>query len=502
MQEMTQKEEMAPASHTSALGEIFSGAKGMYGGNGATAIAILAYVMLPNLPFIVFGHFLGLRLHGYINLVAILIGAMAVLLPRPLVFLLLFIEYLGTAVYMVCYTYFLSSSDLWTLRESIFHMPGWRLVELAVALPAFALLSYFLAFPMSRISRGFARTEVLVAIAVLIFSIDSLAGHNNLMHRYTPLKNVAVFSKRLSLTPIVNLYEREKYFGMASSSSMPSSWPPMRSASAQALAWLGNHDPASKYNLVLVVVESWGQSKDTGMADSLTSDFRDARITARYDVTQGLAPFDGPTVYGEARELCQADLRTAIINTSRSEAAGCLPQAMHQKGYESIALHGYVGKMFDRDKWYKNLGFDQILFGSDLAFEGMPSCGGAFSGICDAAISQWIGNSLVAPNPTSPKFIYWMTLNSHLPTPAHPDLPADQTCSTLPALQESADLCSWYRLVKNVHHSVSDLAVSTQDLPTVFVLVGDHAPPFSDDKLRALFSATEVPYLILTPKQR
>jgi hypothetical protein len=34
----------------------------------------------------------------------------------------------------------------------------------------------------------------------------------------------------------------------------------------------------------------------------------------------------------------------------------------------------------------------------------------------------------------------------------------------------------------------------------VFVVVSDNAPPFADSKLRHIFSATDVPYVVLTPR--
>jgi len=36
--------------------------------------------------------------------------------------------------------------------------------------------------------------------------------------------------------------------------------------------------------------------------------------------------------------------------------------------------------------------------------------------------------------------------------------------------------------------------------PTVFVIVGDHAPPFGDPGLRSRFSQTDVPYVVLLPR--
>jgi phosphoglycerol transferase MdoB-like AlkP superfamily enzyme len=153
--------------------------------------------------------------------------------------------------------------------------------------------------------------------------------------------------------------------------------------------------------------------------------------------------------------------------------------------------------MFYRSAWYSNLGFDQSWFGPDLNKLGLPNCRGAFPGICDASIASWIGSSRLTVD--QPKFIYWVTLNSHLPVPANPDLHEDAVCTKQPALRNSVALCSWFRLVRTVLQSVQQVALGTTARPTVFVLVGDHAPPFGDPQLRAEFSSTQVPYVKLTP---
>jgi phosphoglycerol transferase MdoB-like AlkP superfamily enzyme len=53
-----------------------------------------------------------------------------------------------------------------------------------------------------------------------------------------------------------------------------------------------------------------------------------------------------------------------------------------------------------------------------------------------------------------------------------------------------------------VHQSVQQVALGATARPTVFVLVGDHAPPFGDPELLAEFSSTQVPYVMLTPRQQ
>ena len=129
----------------------------------------------------------------------------------------------------------------------------------------------------------------------------------------------------------------------------------------------------------------------------------------------------------------------------------------------------------------------------------MPICVGPFTGICDANIAAWMSQRL-ATDGSSPDFLYWVTLNSHLPVPVPPPLKDGASCTFSASLAESSSLCSWYQLVANVHHSAADLALGKENRPTVFVIVGDHAPPFSETGLRGGFSPDSVPYILLTPR--
>src|SRR5208337_3434782 len=111
----------------------------------------------------------------------------------------------------------------------------------------------------------------------------------------------------------------------------------------------------------------------------------------------------------------------------------------------------------------------------------------------------WIGQRLQRKD-THPSFVYWVTLNSHLPVPVPSPLLARASCSLTPQLTQSPALCSWYQLVFNVHQAVSRLAMTNLARPTVFVIVGDHAPPFSNPALRSQFSSDDVPYVLLVPR--
>jgi phosphoglycerol transferase MdoB-like AlkP superfamily enzyme len=173
---------------------------------------------------------------------------------------------------------------------------------------------------------------------------------------------------------------------------------------------------------------------------------------------------------------------------------------MNAMGYHSMAVHGYSARMFDRVDWYGRIGFDETWFRDQLQGQGLPMCPGPFPGTCDADTSVWIGDQL-EKNSDSPQFIYWVTLNSHLPVPI-PNLVKDPpSCSESSITAENRAICSWYQLVFNVHRSVSELALRATTRPTIFLIVGDHAPPFSSARLRSQFSDRVVPYVLLVPKR-
>jgi phosphoglycerol transferase MdoB-like AlkP superfamily enzyme len=274
---------------------------------------------------------------------------------------------------------------------------------------------------------------------------------------------------------------------------------PVASATDHALQQLHLSPGSAKPNIVIVLVESWGLDKDAAIREALTRPYANAGLQARYQVEEGLVPFYGGTIAGEARELCGNSMGFKLLSAARNELEGCLPARLAGLGYEDLAVHGMNGHLFRRSRWYKTIGFQEQWFNAELKHEGLPDCQGAFNGTCDADVAKWIGRRLEQSDP-QPEFVHWMTLNSHLPVVVPPDLATGAACSDDLGLRPGTPLCSWYQLVANVHQSVAELAMGKMDRPTVFVIVGDHAPPFNDPLLRDRFSKTDVPYLLLLPR--
>lgn len=460
----------------------------------------LAFLTLPNLPLLLLRHKLTLLPHGIINLECLFLGIGSLFLPRLAVFFLLILEMVGAFAYEICYSFQFQFSDLLISARSVADLPALRKAECAGVLTGVVLIAALVAFGLPRPRRRLHAAIGLVALLVLVSAVDVLDGENPVFHNRYVQSDVMRVSRRLGLSPWLALTLRGNLFDRVNAVSRQARNTPMPSASAVLLEDMERVTDHRQPDIVLMLVESWGLFQDGRLRDALIDPYQDPRLRAAYDVEEGTAPFDGGTVPGEVRELCRSHLGFGILHVSPQESRQCLPRELEARGYRTYALHGYVGEMFQRDSWYRTLGFQQMWFGPDLEKQGLPACPGAFPGACGSAVARWIGTNLLAKKGGPPQFIYWVTLNSHIPVPLHPNLPADQECSRSQALRSSDALCSWFRILHALHGSVADLAVQAVQRPTIFVLVGDHAPPFANPALRVEFSDTVVPYIILTPK--
>jgi len=455
------------------------------------------YLVLPNLPLLVSTRTLGATSHGYINLEYLLIGALGIFLPRGVVFLLLCLDSLADVAYTICYTFQFSLEDMLSSIRYLSMLPRSRVLEGLALLVLVLLVCAMLTILRPRPEKHLWTVCVLVGLVILLAPVDLVSGQNPLGHR-----DLAILSYRVARSPVFTLLWREKN-EVRANQALPNGngWGAVPSASSGAVQFLKSRPGAAGPNVVFILVESWGLMTDPHLAQALDAPYSDPRIVSKYKVISGTVAFTGLTVPGEARELCHSSVGFGIIDDTAGHAEQCLPVYFHEHGYQDIAIHGYVGEMFYRDAWYRKLGFDRTFFEPDLKKSGLPTCRGAFPGVCDASIAHWIGSSLLSVDQPKPRFIYWVTLNSHIPVPEYPDLPDDGVCVTQPALHQSAPLCSLFRLVRGVHQSVQQMALGATARPTVFILVGDHAPPFSNPRLREQFSSTQVPYVMLIPKE-
>jgi len=478
---------------------------------------VIFYAILANVPFWIAGHWFGLLPLGWFCVEYAGIGLLALFVPPVLAGGLLLLAIAADLISAVSKTYYLPPSECLMNLGALAELPGTRLGA-AAALTAITLLIAAAAmfFPVAKI-RGayrFYAALCLAGFAVASVSADCVAVVRETGHVPNPFGGMRPVDANkfsnygnlwIARYPGLRLARNERLFGGGRSTASASLGDahPLASAAAVALHFSGidsGNVSQEMPNLVLVLVESWGLSSDASIRDALVRPYTEPGLSARYEVSQGTVKFLGSTVGGEARELCNSDMGYQIEDVPMQRLQLCLPDRLVSLGYHTLALHGMMGHMFRRQTWYRSIGFQEQWFRDSLQQRGLPDCVGAFVGTCDAAVADLIGRRLRTRDP-SPDFAYWVTLNSHLPLPVPSGLPGAASCALTPLLARQATLCSWYQLVANVHDSVARLAMGPLGRPTVFVIVGDHAPPFANPTLRDQFSGAVVPYVLLVPRQ-
>lgn len=254
-----------------------------------------------------------------------------------------------------------------------------------------------------------------------------------------------------------------------------------------------------KRHLVLIVVEAMGLPKDNPeMSKLLFAPLTDnPAVAARYDFKRGAVPYYNSTTAGEIRELCGrwGDYYDLVDRKDDS----CLPTKLANKGYATLAMHSFTGSFFKREDWYPNIGFQRREFGKDMQKAGAEKCGGVFPGACDRQIPKQIAAKLKAAD--KPTFLYWLTLNSHLPVPAGLNLNADNCERVSPLLKaEFPQICRQFAIYTDIQTALAS-EITAGDFPDAdILLVGDHMPPYFDRHHRTQFDPAHVPWLYLRRK--
>ena len=488
---------------------------------------VVFYAVLANIPFWAASRWLGIFQNGWLCLEYVAVGLAALFVPRILGAALLLLMIAVDLIAGICQTYFLSIAQCFTNFNAVGQFSRSRQFG-GVAVVLLALLATAIAasFPIAAIKRRYRLRAALclVAFAVVAFAFDSATvlrrpgGLSRLLRSKTEqpdeISSNFFTEFRLSRVPTLRLAKIEiGYAKIRTHIRVYRATPaPIPSAAAQAIRSAGLNPKTSRQrlssvdsfnqnlpNVVVVVVESWGLDYEAAVNDGLLQPYNQPGVLDRYQVLRGSVPHFGTTVTGEARELCGTTVGFHLLEASATEMQDCLPARLAALGYKNIALHGMDGHLFNRTAWYRTIGFKEVWFRDQFEQQGLPNCKGAFTGTCDAAVADWIGQRLDGQDP-NPDFVYWMTLNSHLPVLVPSPLKAGASCNISPSLAQQPALCSWYQLVANVHHSVAAVAMSALGRATVFAIVGDHAPPFSDPALRSRFSGEVVPYILLVPR--
>lgn len=316
-----------------------------------------------------------------------------------------------------------------------------------------------------------------------------------LLHRSTRLHRPTLLVAAFALTLIAAMTEIWMVRGSVGSyKRTPEPGAPFTSAvQATNLAGLAT----GERHVVIVMVESMGLPTDPAVRRRLEHIWARPEVRRLYDVTSGDTLYYGSTTSGEIRELCGrwGDYHELV---DRRDPA-CLPAMLAARGYRSQAWHSFTGEFFARTAWYPNVGFDELRFGESLLADGAAKCPGVFAGACDRDVPAQIAESLKSAS--QPQFLYWLTVNSHLPILKSKRL-GTQDCAPFDA-KLNAQFPMICRLLQLFDQSGKALAreITADDFPkTDILIVGDHIPPFFDRHNRLQFAPDRVPWVLLKAK--
>jgi len=423
-------------------------------------------------------------------LLAVAVPFVPLWISTPGLIAILAADVLSTLAYRFQYppSYLLSLGVL-TLESRI----GWVLL-LAAPVGAFALLR--LAQPGWRaLSLGNRRrwAAVLLAVAGAVAAVDLAGrgvGRDGVQAHF--------FGRNLATSGFWRSITLERNLGV----DTPRTNPAVPSAAAEVLA----RAPAWTGPIVLVVVESWGSFALSQDDAFVTAPLDVPGVQARYRVIRGGVHYHGATSEAELRELCsvQMNYREALRLPLREETAAlahrCLPAVLDRRGYRSVAFHGFLPIYYQRPEWYAAVGFREMHFLGDPTFRASRWCGTAFRGVCDEDALAAVGRRLRKDTGSGNVFLYLVTLGTHLPVDEAMASSTPRSCTGTPSTSADVQVCALALKVGQLLATVAQVAAADAVRDAIWIVVGDHPPPFLGEAGKRLYAHDQVPFVALLPR--
>ncbi len=329
-----------------------------------------------------------------------------------------------------------------------------------------------------------ARPVPILALILLLGMLDVLNGSGIVRGKDARIVDINVLG-----SPGYNLFAAERNFRRDSKQPMTAITPAPRSYQSLRTEMAGEHQ-----GVLALLVESLGAPQAPELRAWLMRQFATPALLARWDLNDGEEAFLGGTVAAEMRVLC--GLRGHYSRLTVSQSQDCLPRLLRSRDEESIALHGFSSRMFDRGAWWPIAGFTQTRFADQWAGQASAHCNGAFNGICD----QDLIASAIRLAGEHRQFVYALTINTHLPLP--PQVVEPELSGLCQAHDVPDAACELLQAQGKLLAGLAKQLAAAPDLLRLVVVVGDHSPPFSDFRARRVFKSNYVPSLILRRQQR
>ncbi len=263
----------------------------------------------------------------------------------------------------------------------------------------------------------------------------------------------------------------------------------VKSMGATASIWKTKQ--ATDHDKVLLIInESWGETHNPAIQqDILLPLLINKRVK---HVEQDVLDFNGFTIAGELRELCQKRPVHFNLKNQKTGFEDCLPHYYKDLGYKTVAVHGAVSYMYDRIHWYPRVGFDELLFRDNNLNLPNSRCF-SFPGNCDKDIASVITTQF---QNNDKLFLYWLTLNTHSVYDKR-DLYTDLFDCNEFDLREGSYSCNNLKLQKQFFHTLGNMVNDAAFKDTKIIVVSDHEPPIAGSEASAFYEG-RIPYIAFT----
>ena len=422
------------------------------------------FVFLPNTLFWMVSHWLVME-RATFNLDYIFVG---ILIARGWIFfgvLLFAVFFLTDVLVLIGQMYpFLRLNDLLYLLGLLVHAPTYLKLVVVLAL----LFLFGVTGLLIRHGKKITILSVMLPLnlGLLLYGIYVYGNESTAERMWRPDQGVLVDSQTIN-------FIEGRTSGFTGTFSIEGEPFKQTGFKGRTAVWAELPVQALSPKLLLIVAESWGSYVDKNTQEAILAPVY-AKQSGLDWIKTGEMSVVGATVTGELRELC--GLYPNHFNLKGVEVGfeGCLPNKLRAAGYNTEAIHGAVGLMYDRIYWYPRVGFDKSHF---METDTWNSRCYSFPGICDSEIMQSFLPKIFSRD--GKQFMYWLTLNSHAIYDDR-DLHGDRFDCKSHGLPEDTGLCRMSRLHAQFFRNLAALLEDASMRGVEIIVVGDHMPPMVD----------------------
>ncbi len=254
--------------------------------------------------------------------------------------------------------------------------------------------------------------------------------------------------------------------------------------------------PEQKYNVVLLIVESFNASKmgalhGKALGESLTPNLdtlaRRGRLYTNFSSNGARSVQSLPAILNSTPDIFDRPLIGSSFETNQQWGIGNM---LSHRGYHTSFVCGGPNGTLGFDAYSKVSGFKEYFGHDDIAVA--DAAASSKWGLHDHEVLQWLADRQIAH--PKPFLDTWFSISNHFPFDTPADCPAAIAQSSLSPMDKTVKYTDWALGQYFARVLKEEWAANT-----IFVVTGDHCFYFENDPDRGDVQNFHVPLLLLGP---